>query len=304
MSKTRLTLIIPELAGILQQEINQQILPNYLTKIKTKAYFKDDESGLSRLLMNHFSDELLTGTDLPVASLRTNKPRTLCADPCYLYADLDRVLLFSDDLALTDEESTALIAEIQPLLNDFGAKLSLYQTDKWLLELEEMPDLSFNALADVSGRSIDTFLPKGNDRRDWIRLWNEIQMQLHSSKINQQRIADGKVAINSVWFWGQGTFTPKQQAWQSVQGSHPLLEQLTPTNKTFDVSKLSDGEHLWLIDSIDLDADWPTQLQQIDQQILKPVWQQLRRAKLDQLSVQIPRYGTYSLSPLTSWKFW
>ena len=304
MSNPRLTLIIPELAGILQQDINRQILPDYLTSIKTKAHFKEDKIGLSRLLMNHFSEEALIGSDLPVASLRTDKVMTLCADPCYLHADLDRVLLFSDDLALTDEESTALIAEIQPLLNEFGATLRLYQTDKWLLDLETMPDLSFSALPDASGRSIEQLLPKGNDRRDWIRLWNEIQMQLHSSEINQQRQAQGKVTINSLWFWGQGSFKPKQHAWKSVQGSHPLLSQLASTTNTFDVSSLSAGEHLWLLDSIDIEADWPTQLQQIDEQILKPVWQQLRRAKLDHLSVQIPRYGTYSLSPLTSWKFW
>lgn len=306
MSKTSLTVVIPEIAGILQQQINRQLLPDYLTKIKMKGHFKESEMGLSRLLMNHFSDEEFTGADLPVASLRSDKAATLCADPCYLHADLDRVLLFSDDLDLTAEESTALIAEIQPLLNEFSATLSQYQSDKWLLELDALPDLNFSALPDVSGRSVDRFLPEGNDRRNWVRLWNEIQMQLHNAEINQKRQAQGKVPINSVWFWGRGEFKFKQQAWQSVEGQHSLLEQLSSNtvDNNFDIRALSAGSHLWLMNSIDIDGDWQTQLQQLDEQILKPIWQKLRAGKLNQVIVQIPNYGNYTLTPLNSWKFW
>ena len=308
--KTSLTIVIPELAGILQQKINRQLLPDYLTKMKTKGCFKEDESGLARLLMNHFSDTPLTDSDLPVAGLRSDKAMTLCADPCYLHADLDRVLLFSDDLDLTNEESTALIAEIQPLLDDFGATLSQYKTDEWCLELKSLPGLHFSALPDVSGRSVEPFLPKGDDRRDWVRLWNEIQMQLHNAAINQQRQAQGKVPINSLWFWGQGTFKPKHKAWQSVQGQHSLLELLSKVSSSntvdtnFDSTELSVGSHLWLMKCIDIEGDWPMQLQQLDEQILKPIWQMLRTMKLNQLSLQIPNHGTYTLTPIDSWKFW
>ncbi len=310
MIKTSLTIVIPELAGILQQQINRKLLPEYLTKIKTKGDFKENEAGLSRLLMNHFSDTPLTGSDLPVASLRSDKVITLCADPCYLHADLDRVLLFSDDLNLTEEESSILIAEIQPLLAEFGARLSQYKTDKWLLELESLPELDFSALPDVSGRSVDQFLPEGEDRRDWIRLWNEIQMQLYNADVNQRRQAQGKVPINSLWFWGQGIFKPKQQAWQSVQGEHELLAQLSEVSKVdcrdnnFDVTTLSRGAHLWLLNSIDIDGDWQMQLQQLDEQILKPVWQSLRKMKVDHVSLQIPNHGIYTLTPLDGWRFW
>ena len=303
-------MVIPGLEGILQQQINKQIIPEFLTKLSNKSHFTLDKTGLERLLMNHFSEQVLNDSDLPIASLRTTNTTTLCADPCYLHADLDRVLLFNDDLALTDEESTALIAEIQPLLTEFGGELSQYQADKWLLNLETMPDLSFSALPDVNGRSVDKFLPVGADRRDWIRLWNEIQMQLHNAEINQQRLAEGKLAINSLWFWGAGVFKAKQKAWQSVQGNHSLLQQLSQESATnlvdndFDISVLSSGSHLWLMNKIDIESDWQRQLQQLDEQILKPVWKKLRKAKLNHVCLQIPQYGQYYLTPFDSWKFW
>lgn len=311
MAKIELTMILPGLSRVLEQQINNSVIPEYLSKIIAKSQFRPDPTGLTRLLFNHFSQTPIMGSDLPIANLLSANTSVLCADPCYLHPDRDRLLLFSDNMALTVEESTALIAEIQPLLDEFGGELICHTPENWLLNLQVMPDLTFSALTEVNGKAVDNFLPKGADRQNWLRLWNEIQMQLYDSAVNQQRVNDGKLPINSIWFGGAGTFTANKKAWQRVQGRLPLLKSLAQrSNIVFDsypdwsITSLTSGKNLWVLDEIDIESDWQQQLQQIDRDILQPLWQSLRMAKMASLNLQIPEYGSYQLMPMDCWKFW
>ena len=311
MAKTELTIVLPGLARVLEQQINNSVIPEYLSKIIAKSQFRPDPTGLTRLLFNHFSQTPIMGSDLPVANLLSASTSVLCADPCYLHPDRDRLLLFSENMALTVEESTALLAEIQPLLDEFGGELVCHTPDNWLLNLEAMPDLTFSALTEVSGKAVDDFLPKGTDRQDWLRLWNEIQMQLYDSEINQQRVSDGKLPINSIWFWGAGAFIANKNCWQHVQGRLPLLSDLAQhseirlnSDPDWSTKTLTSGKNLWVLDEIDIESDWQQQLQQLDQQLLQTLWQNLRMAKMTNIKLQIPEYGSYQLTPFDCWKFW
>lgn len=311
MPKPELTIILPGLARILEQQINNNVIPDFLSKIINKARFQPDSTGLTRLLFNHFSQTPLTGSDLPINNLSDKNSTVLRADPCYLHADRDRLLLFADDLALTAQESAELIAEIQPLFAEFGGELVAEQPESWLLNLATMPDLTFSALPEVTGKGVDKYLPTGADQQNWIRLWNEIQMKLYDTDINQQRIADGKLPINSVWFWGVGAFVAKKDIWQQVQGRLLVLKQLAEQSDTtwqsdtdWSITSLSSGKHLWVLDEIDLEADWQQQLQQLDGNILQALWQQLAKAKIATIELQIPNHGHYQLSPIDCWKCW
>ena len=314
MAKTELTIILPGLTRIVGQQINAGSIPSVLAKIIKKSHFSSDTTGLSRLLFNHFSQTPITDPDLPVVSLINPTQPSLKADPCYLHPDRDRLLLFADNLDITEQESTALIAEIQPLLEEFSGQLLPLQSDSWLLTLADIPKLSFSALPEVNGKGVDNHLPQGADQRPWIRLWNEIQMQLYDADINQQRIAAGKLPINSVWFWGAGTFLAQKDVWTLVQGNGQLLNQLTEQsgiklNDKVDWSgRLSSssntGKHLWVLDELDLEADWQQQLEQFNDNSLQTLWQQLKKLKISKLTLQIPDHGQYVLTPFDVWKFW
>ena len=311
MNKTELVLVLPDLANILEQKINANIIPPYLSKIINKASFQANTIGLTRLLLNHFSQKPITSSDLPIVSVMAGQEGMLRADPCYLHPDRDRLLLFADKLELTTEESVVLIAEIQPLLDDFGVELVFHQAEQWQLKLKSMPDVAFSALPEVSGKSVDTFLPTGLDRQAWIRLWNEIQMVLYNSDINIQRVNDGKFPINSVWFWGAGKFIAKDSPWATVQGKLPLLTSLTEISHSllhnepeYSVASLSSGNNLWLLEGIDIEADWQQQLQKLDEQVFMPLWQRCKTTKLAKIRLQVPNRGEYSITSFDSWKFW
>jgi hypothetical protein len=61
----------------------------------------------------------------------------------------------------------------------------------------------------VDGSAPDEFMPAGDDAATHDQLLSELQMALHEHEVNQQRAADGKRAVNSIWLWGGGTAPEK-----------------------------------------------------------------------------------------------
>jgi len=308
MSKTTVTLIWPSIAPVLKQEINSSILPTHLKKLIKKSSFTADESRFQRLLINQFSDDI-SGSDIPLAGLYGDN--LLFADPCHLHPDRDRLVLFSDDLDITQSERLGLAAEVQPLLDEFGAKLLVNTAEQhWLLQFDNMPDLILTSLEDVSGKGVDDSLPQGNDRKHWLRLLNEIQMQLYSAEVNKKRTEQGKLPINSLWFWGMGDLALQADKWSAIVGTDYLLSVLAKNSKAalhpeVNYSDVSiKGAYLHVLDEVALNSDWQQQLDNVDDEILKPLWNQCKQAKISSVKLHIPDYGYFALTPFDCWKFW
>jgi len=307
MPKTHFRLVLPGIAPLISQQINNSIIPPFLAKIMAKSQFTVEETSFTRGLFKFFSADELVASDLPILSLMGDKA-TLRIDPCYLHADRDRLLLFADDLDISDTESEILINEVQSLLNDLGGKVSQQKTDQWLLQLNNQANINLTALPEVKGKGIDQFLPNGEDKKLWLQLWNEIQMQLFNSDINQQRVEQGKLPINSVWFWGAGDYKPKSMPDLHVHGTNDLVQQFAKRsdakfNNTQQVDILDlTGENLWVFDEKSAE-DWLQELQQLDR-AFNIIWQQIKMAKIHQFDLIIPDYGYYRLSPIDCWKFW
>ena len=313
MAKIDVTVIMPGLAAIVSQAINREVIPFYMSKIIMKANFMPYETGLSRCLFNHFSEEPLTGTDLPIADLATARGQefVIKADPCYLHPDRDRLLLFSKSLDITEKESAELIKEIQPLLDELGL-ISQQSHESWTLNLSVKPNIDFYAIDEVDGKGVEAYLPSGQDRQQWLRLWNEIQMQLYNSELNTRRIANNQLPINSVWFWGQGgDFKPINNSWSSIAGQSSLLRQLAARtgheavyNSSSDLQQYSKGRHLLLLREVNTELDWQRQLQIMDTKVFKPLWQQLSKMMISKLILQVPGFGEYRQTPIRCWQFW
>ena len=313
MAKTELTVVIPGLAPIVSQAINRDVMPFYMRKVTNKANFMSHKTGLNRCLFNHFSEEPLSGTDIPIADLIGPQEQgfVIKMDPCYLHPDRDRLLLFSKNLDLTEKESAELIKEIQPLLDELGS-ISQQSHESWILKLPVKPNIDFYALDEVEGKGVEAYLPSGQDRQQWLRLWNEIQMQLYNSEVNTRRTALNQLPINSVWFWGQGgEYKPVNNSWSSISGQSALLKQLAVRsghealyNSSSDLQQFSKGRHLLLLSEIDTELDWQKQLQIVDTKIFEPLWQQLSKMAISKLILQVPDFGEYHLTPMRCWRFW
>lgn len=308
MNKASLTLVLPDSAALLANELNRPLLPEQLRRILDKARFLPDQGGYFQHLSRLFTPPAERVTNLPVAQLRGGSQNSLCADPCYLHADRDKLLMFYQDLDISSSEAELLVQRLQPLFDDMGAKLTVQNADQWLLEITDTTKAEFTSPEGLHGRAVTDCLPKGMDAAGWIRLWNEIQMVLFECPENQAREAAGKVPVNSVWFWGEGEMQP-WLVWQHVSGKEPILKALAEqshSSYSSETRRYSDLKQTPAIhvEQIDLAHDWEHQLNLLTERWLEPAYSALSKWQLRELNIIVPEWGHYRLSPFSSWRFW
>lgn len=308
MAKARLSLVLPEYAIFFANELNRGLVPDSVTKCLNKASFRPDQNAYYRRLFSLFAEQKLKGNDLPLARLRGGSQHSLCADPCYLHPDRDQLLLFYRDLDLSLDEAESLASRIQPIFDDFNARLKVLDADNWLLECKELPVVELTAKEGLHGRPVASYLPSGEGAQDWIRLWNEIQMLLFDCPENQVRQAAGKVPINSLWFWGKVAL-PTWRAWPHISGKAPLVKALAAETGSHYQSDISEFQQVRARQAVhvlafDPDSDWEQQWQALAHNWLLPAMRSLKQWRLGELELIIPEWGDYKLTPVSSWRFW
>jgi len=107
-------------------------------------------------------------------------------------------------LALTGEESRALLAAMQPYFETDGITLHYAAPGRWLAEGEVFRELPTASLDRVLGRNVDAWLPPAANARDLRRLQNEMQMLLYTHPLNDARAARRQLPVNSIWISGTG----------------------------------------------------------------------------------------------------
>jgi hypothetical protein len=130
----------------------------------------------------------------------------------------------ADHVALADPQSLHLSAQASRTL--YEAILPLFQTEGWTLawgsparwyashdSLEGLPSASIDR---VIGRNIDLWMPVHPQARLLRRLQNEVQMLLYQHPLNDERVNQGALPVNSFWLSGCG----RPQAPRATPGLH------------------------------------------------------------------------------------
>jgi hypothetical protein len=129
----------------------------------------------------------------------------LRADPVHLRVDRDALTLHDASiLNVTPEEAAALVAALQAL---FAPDLAFHAEapDRWYVRVAEAELPVTTPLERATGRNVFGLLPAGRGSFNWKSAITEAQMVLSAHEVNAKREAAGLPAINSVWFWGEGT---------------------------------------------------------------------------------------------------
>ena len=125
----------------------------------------------------------------------------LRADPVHLRIDHDYLKLHDASiLEVTREEAGALVAALQSHFHVDGLEFHVGAPDRWYVRVPEGKLPATTSLEDALGRDVYGLLPK-----NWTSTLTEAQMLLGGHEVNARREAAGKPAINSVWFWGEGS---------------------------------------------------------------------------------------------------
>jgi len=262
------------------------------------------EAGEQAQLRRHFS---LPQSHWPVAALTRQLDASdaagatwLRADPAYVVPDMHgaRMMGHGDTLGVDAEDVAALLPDLAPMFADAGFVLDAPDPARWYLRLSpeaQLPD--FTDPDDALGDDLFAHLPTGEAGRRWRALLTESQVLLHQHPWNRQRIARGRPAINSLWFWGGGRLPGAVASpYGQVRSRDSLLRALAAAAG---VSVDADGQVDALVDLRHLRS-----LPQFSDEVVQPLLAAMRRGELDRLVLDFQDGAGLALRPSQRWRFW
>ncbi len=285
---------------------------------------------LEAALFALFGVEATGEDDLPVASVTRvldmgviDQDWWIRADPVHLRPEQDRLILIdSSKLEITEDEASSMAAEIMGAYADDGWLLKLPRPDRWYLKPSKVPAITTTPLPEVGGRDIHAYLPQGKDGMTWHGVLNEIQILLHTANANVLREQQGKLPVNSVWFWGGGRL-PKMTSmgWTKVWSEEPVSLALarlseTPTSGIpqgfleWQLSAATQGDYMVVLDRgrnaaqhSDFPA-WSEFLGYLEREWMAPLFDALKNSALDRVTLISDNSRSYSLTPRHARRWW
>lgn len=242
-SSRHLHLVIPDLLAanaVVSPELSLPALEKMLSRAHIEAWaYPHFHSSLFHL----FGFAPSSPESLPLAALshlveridRAGEQIYLRADPVYLQADRDRLVLFDahTEETLTAEEIGQLLAELNQFYAEEGLIFTAPHPKRWYVQLAEPPEITLYSVNDATGHDIRNYMPTGAQQSRWRNRLNEIQMLLHQSPVNAARLARHQLPINSLWFWGAGKLpSPVASVWQQVWGNEEISQGLALHTQT------------------------------------------------------------------------
>ncbi len=247
----------------------------------------------------------------------------LRADPVYLRADRDRVLLFDARvLNLTAEEAEALADEFNRYFAERRWRLEPRNPQRWYLKFAADPGLRAQPLSCVVGRDIYGVMPTDGEGLAWRSMLNEVQMLFHGSPVNEDRERRGLLPVKGLWFWGGGHLPkPQGEGWTAVYGEHPLGVGLARLNKVRHQAGVGSALALlgrtgqagrWLViveafSETGLEGDafaWKASLERFDQVWIQPILQALKAGTLSSLDLYPGNGRRYRVTRTRLRRFW
>ncbi len=328
-----LHLLIPGLFPSVAVELDASAVSSFsaFEKLLARADPAHDvPAGLEGLLFKLFQAETPTEGDLPVAAVTrvldlgvVDNGWWLRADPVHLRPERDRlVLLDASLLDLTPAEANRLAAEIMEVYQPDGWVLKTPHPWRWYLKPPRAPKMTTTPLPVVAGRDIHSYLPRGRDGKAWHAVLNEIQILLHSAKVNEERERRDRPSINSLWFWGGGRLPRlRPVAWAEVWSSEPLalafarLAEVAARAEPAGFEewyRLSErpGEHLVVLTAArtaaqygDLET-WAAAMQSLDERWMEPLLEALKDNALAAAVLLTDTGQRFLLTPRQARRWW
>lgn len=222
------------------------------------------------------------------------------ADPASIVPDMQgaRMMASAETLRLEQSDVDALLPSLQPLFAGFGFQLDAPTPSRWYLRLpEDTPLPGFAAPEAVLGDDLFLHLPDGDHGRRWRALLTEAQVLLHQHPWNEIRTAQGKRAVNSLWFWGAGALPESvRTAHAQVRSRDALLQGLARM-----AGVRLGGEQT--VDAL-VDLRQLRSLEQLANDAITPLLNAMKRGELAELLLDFEDGVSYRLTRGQRWQFW
>ena len=304
MTVARLTLLLPP-----AQRFAGVALPASQAKVLGRADRRRLESGEAAQLQRHFHLVPNRWAAAPLTRLLdageddARQSAWLRADPAYIRPDINgaRLLGIGASLGIDQSDVDALLPALRPLFGDSGFPLDAPVPGRWYLRLPREAKLpAFASPDEALGDDVFEHIPDAPEARRWRVLSSEAQVVLHNHPWNALRLAQGKPAVNSLWFWGAGVLpdfvrTPFRQ----VRSRDPLLQALAGAagiasgneGEMQEVDALVDLRHLRMLEALVADA-------------IAPLLAAVNKGELQSLVLDFEDGAVFTLRQNQRWRFW
>lgn len=244
----------------------------------------------------------------------------LGADPVHLNVQRDRMILSApESLQIEDAEAVSLCAALNRHFEADRFHFLAPHPERWFVRTGRPVRIHTRGLTQAVGRDVDHLLPEGEERLQWHRVFNEVQMLLHDHPVNTAREARGAPVINSLWFSGGGTLPLAQARHDAIVGSSALAQGLAklagvpfiPASRG--VEALSADQVLVECDDamtgfLRLDHEaWKSALEILERLWFAPLADLLRGGRLKHLEIATVSGGhgyRWSVRRSHLWRFW
>ena len=134
--------------------------------------------------------------------------------PCHWRVGVDNITMTNPhDLQLSEADSRAVLAAMQPYFEEDGIALHYDQPARWFAQSPLFEGLATASLDRVIGRNINPWMPESPQAAPLRRLYNEMQMLLYTHPVNEARQTAGLPPVNAFWVSGAGSLkTPCAQS--------------------------------------------------------------------------------------------
>jgi len=186
----------------------------------------------------------------------------------------------------------------------------------WLMRLKQcLPPRHFPPYLSIVGRKVDQYIEQSRESLPWYQLINEMQMFMHAHALNQKRLLEGKLPINSLWCWGAGEYRHPQQALEYCFCDDPVLARyidragitLHPLSAILDADRPGDGIciDLRLLQALKTPAasDLQSLLAELEEIVLAPLLRRVLAGKI-QLRLRSAHEVDILLSRYSRLKIW
>lgn len=158
--------------------------------------------------------------------------------------------------ALPLEEGDDVDSDIDIIINDLSdvfkqdCDITNLGAGHWLMRLKQcLPPRHFPHYLSIVGRKVDQYIEQSRDALPWYQLINEMQMFMHSHAVNQKRLLEGKLPINSLWCWGAGEYSHPYRPLEYWFCDDPILARyadkadiaIHPLSAILDTGKIGDS---------------------------------------------------------------
>jgi len=214
-----LTLLAPvSLAEAAEQLTRQRMRAPGLEALLTSATIRVNRAALDDVLAAALG--IRDAGPAPAAALRlatedvplARDAYWLCADPVSTALLVDNAEVGGCVTDLAREEADALIAAFDAAFAADGLQFSAPDPSRWYVRCASGQQLSTTPLWRAIGNSMRDALPTGDDGPAWRARLNEAQMVLHAHSVNDAREARRQKRVDSLWWWGGGTWPEFGQA--------------------------------------------------------------------------------------------